>query len=155
MPCIDAMIDKVVSLTPDQTVEEAMKILDEKRIRTAPVLDENDIMLGLFGYERLLQQMLPISVTMPEGLERLSFLRGAKPDIARRLRAIKSKPVELVMNRTPKVLSPNMSVWEGIRKLAKHGSPLPVLDPVTNKFLGIVTEQSAIAELERDEYGPK
>ena len=24
MPCIDAMVDKVVSLTPDQTVEEAM-----------------------------------------------------------------------------------------------------------------------------------
>lgn len=155
MPCKDAMIDKVVSLTPDQTVEEAMTLLEEKKIRTAPVLDENDNMLGMFGYETLLKEMLPVSVKMEEGLERLDFLRGAKPDIARRLREIKLKPVELVMNRTPKVLSPELSVWEGIRKLAKHGSPLSVVDEKTNKFLGIVTEQSAIAELERDEYDPK
>lgn len=152
MPCIDAMIDKVVSLTPDQTVEEAMALLEEKKIRTAPVLDKDDILLGMFGFESLLKEMLPVSARMPEGLERLDFVRGAKPDIARRLRSLKTQTIDNAMNREPVVLRPELSVWEGIRKLAKHGSPLPVVEKATNKFMGIVTEQSAIAELERDEY---
>ncbi len=155
MPCIDAMVDKVVSLTPDQTVEEAMAVLETRQIRTAPVLDENNIFLGMFGYESLLKQMLPVSVRMPSGLERLGFVRGAKPDIARRLRALREKPVTEAMNRDPMVLSPDLSVWEGIRKLAKHGSPLSVVEKDTNRFLGIVTEQSAIAELERAEYSSR
>ncbi len=155
MPCIDAMVDKVVSLTPDQTVEEAMTVLETRQIRTAPVLDENNILLGMFGFESLLKQMLPVSVRMPSGLQRLGFVRGAKPDIARRLRSMKAQSLTDAMNRDPIVLSPDLSVWEGIRKLAKYGSPLPVVENDTHRFLGIVTEQSAIAELERDEYSSR
>ncbi|WP_319533062.1 CBS domain-containing protein [uncultured Cohaesibacter sp.] len=152
MPCIDAMVDKVVSLTPDQTVEEAMKVLESHSIRKAPVLDKDNVLLGMFGFDSLLEEMLPTAVKMLEGLDRLDFVRGAKPDIARRLRSIKAQSIEAAMDKNPIVLSPDLSVWEGIRKLAKHGSPLSIVDRSTGKFLGIVTEQSAIAELERDEY---
>ncbi|SNY90108.1 CBS domain-containing protein [Cohaesibacter sp. ES.047] len=152
MPCIDAMVDKVVSLDPDHTVEEAMKILESHHIRKAPVLDKDNILLGMFGFDSLLEEMLPVSVKMIEGLDRLDFVRGAKPDIARRLRVIKSQSLTSAMDDNPIILRPDLSVWEGIRKLAKHGSPLSVVEKGTGKFLGIVTEQSAIAELERDEY---
>lgn len=154
MPCIDAMIDEVVSLPLDISVEEALHVLDTNKIRTAPVLDSDKSMLGLFGYETLMQAVLPQALSMGMGLGRLDFARGAGPDIARRLRKIKAKPLADVMNRKPLVLQPEMSLWETIRTLAKARVPLAVVDKETNKFLGIVTERSAIAELERSEADP-
>ena len=85
---------------------------------------------------------------MTNGLEHLDFARGAKPDIAKRINQIKSKTVESAMEQDPFTISPDLSVWEGILKLTKHGSPLPVVENGTNKFLGLLTEQSAISELE-------
>lgn len=154
MPCIDAMIDEVVSLPLDITVEEALNVLDNNNIRTAPVLDSDKTMLGLFGYETLMQAVLPQALSMGIGLGRLDFARGAGPDIARRLRKVKAKPLAEVMNRKPLTLQPEMSLWETIRTLAKARLPLAVVDKKTNKFLGIVTERSAIAELERSEADP-
>ena len=154
MPCIDAMIDEVVSLNLDLTVGEALQILDDNKIRTAPVLDDDKKMLGLFGYETLMQEILPVSLTMGKGLGSLDFLRGAGPDIARRIRKIKAKPLGEVMNRKPTVLRPDMSLWQTIRKLAEVRVPLAVVDKKTNTFMGIVTERSAIAELERNEFDP-
>ncbi|WP_319414115.1 CBS domain-containing protein [uncultured Cohaesibacter sp.] len=143
------MIDTVISLRPQQTVEEAMSILEAKRIRYAPVLSEDNILMGMFGFMTVLGEILPVSVTMTDGLEHLDFARGAKPDIAQRLKALKAQTVEKAMEEKPVTLNPELSVWEGIRKLTKHGSPLPVVESGTNKFLGILTEQSAITELER------
>nr|WP_321456235.1 CBS domain-containing protein [uncultured Cohaesibacter sp.] len=149
MPCKDATIESVVSLKPDQTVGDAMRILEAARIRYAPVLSEDNTLLGMFGFMSVLGEMLPVSVTMADGLDHLDFVRGAKPSIAQRLEAIKSKTVESAMDKKPVTLSPDLAVWEGILKLTKHGSPLPVVESGTNKFLGILTEQSAITELER------
>ncbi|WP_319498336.1 CBS domain-containing protein [uncultured Cohaesibacter sp.] len=149
MPCKDAMIDKVISLTPDLTIEEALAILEAERIRTAPVLSKDNTLLGMFGFMSVMKKVLPVSVTMADGLEHLDFARGAKPDIANRLKDLKAKTVDCAMDEKPTVLSPDLSVWEGILKLTKHGSPLPVVESQTNTFLGILTEQSAITELEQ------
>ena len=148
MPCKDAMIENVISLTPDTTVEEALKRLETERIRTAPVISSDNTLLGMFGFMSVMKNVLPVSVTMVDGLEHLDFARGAKPDIANRLRDIKTKSVQDAMELKPTTISPDLSVWEGILKLTKHGSPLPVVESGTNKFLGILTEQSAISELE-------
>ncbi|SFO68762.1 CBS domain-containing protein [Cohaesibacter marisflavi] len=148
MPCKDAMIEKVISLTPDMIVEDALHILEHEKIRTAPVISSDNRLLGMFGFMSVMRQVLPVSVTMTNGLEHLDFARGAKPDIAKRINEIKSKPVESAMEQEPITISPDLSVWEGILKLTKHGSPLPVVESGTQKFLGILTEQSAISELE-------
>ncbi|WP_321336690.1 CBS domain-containing protein [uncultured Cohaesibacter sp.] len=148
MPCKDAMIEKVISLTPDMNVEDALHILENERIRTAPVLSKDNTLLGMFGFMSVMRQVLPVSVTMPNGLEHLDFARGAKPDIAKRISETKSKTVEAAMEQEPITISPDLSVWEGILMLTKHGSPLPVVESGTHKFLGILTEQSAITELE-------
>ena len=61
MPCEDAMIKKVISLTPDMIVEDALHILEHEKIRTAPVISSNDILLGMFGFMSIMKQVLPVS----------------------------------------------------------------------------------------------
>lgn len=151
MTCAQAVIQKVTILSPDQTVEEALDTLEKKKIRTAPVLDDDGKLLGMFGFHSLLTNLLPVSVTMDDGLQRLDFVIGAAPGVAKRLRKLKPQKLENIMDRKAVVVQPETPIWEAIRVIVKHGSPLPVVDEGSGMFVGLITEQSAIEELEKSD----
>lgn len=149
MPCSSAMITQVVTIEPDETVADAMILFDKHSIRSLPVIGENNELLGVFSSHQLLKGLLPVSVTMEEGLRRLDFVIGTAPGVAKRLDRLKNNKISDHMARDVVVLAPSTQTWETIRLLVKHGSPLPVIDEDTGKFLGLMSEQAAIRELER------
>lgn len=149
MPCSDGLITDVITIGPDITVAEALDILEKNHIRTAPVVDEAGKLLGMFGTSNLLKSLLPVSVTMQDGLGNLDFVVGATPGVAKRLRKAMPLKVREVMNANPHVGYPEKSIWESIRLLFKHGSPLPVVDQFSAEFKGLLTEQGTIDMLKR------
>ena len=147
MPCESAMVTAVHTVRPDMDVAEALEYLQKHNIRSAPVVDAQNHMVGLLSLSVLLKSLLPVSVTMEEGLQKLDFLIGAGPGIAKRLRKVKLQTVEEVMRTDPIVLHVSTPIWEVIRLLVKYGSPLPVVEEGSNALLGIVSEQSCIEDL--------
>lgn len=149
MPCKDAIVANPVTGRPDQTVEEIMDVLEKNRIRTVPIVDSENKLLGLFGFDQILKGLLPVAATMEDGLQRLDFVVGAAPGIAKRLRKMKPKPVSDYMKTDCHVVYPDTPTWEAVRLLTKYGSPIPVVDRVSGKMVGIISEQSAIVDLKR------
>lgn len=147
MPCRNAMITDVISCRPDDTVGEVMAVMEEKRIRHVPVIDENNILIGMFGYSHLLKELLPVSVTMEDGLQRLNFVIGASPGVAKRLRKVYPNPVKEHLFKDVVVVAPDTPTWEATRLIVKYGSPLPVLEENSGKFVGLISEQSIFREL--------
>ncbi len=149
MPCKDAMVTKVVTVGPDQSVEEVMDILSKNNIRHVPVVDKNKALVGMFGAHLLLKNLLPVSVAMEDGLQHLDFVIGAAPGMAMRLRKLMPVRVEQVMERNVVVVQPETPTWEALRLLYKYATPLPVVNEQDGRMLGLISEQSAIAELIR------
>lgn len=154
MPCQDAMITEVVSARPDQTVADALALFKEHNIRSLPVVDTDSKVVGLFSFSHLLYALLPTPVTMGDELLRikhmdisLDHLMGASPWVAKRLKILLPKKVEEVMLKTPHVVHPNTPLREGIRLMVKYDSPLPVVEEKTNKLLGLISSQTALAVL--------
>ena len=147
MPGESAMVTTVHTVRPDMNVAEALEYLQKHNIRSAPVVDDQNHMVGSLSLSVLLKSLLPVSVTMDEGLQKLDFLIGAGPGIAKRLRKVKLQTVADVMRTDPVVLHVSTPIWEVIRLLVKYGSPLPVIEEGTNTLLGIVSEQSCIEDL--------
>lgn len=147
MPCKDAIVADPVLGYKGQTIEEILALLENKHIRTVPIVDENNVLLGLFGYDQILEHLLPISARMEDGLQRLDFIIGAAPGVAKRLRKLYPKKVEEVLNGKCCVLPPDTPAWEAIRLLTKYGSPIPVVNEEDGSLIGIVTEQSALEHL--------
>jgi CBS domain-containing protein len=143
------MISQAVTIRPDQTVAEAMALFDHYSIRSLPVVNENNELQGVFSSHQLLKGLLPVSVTMEEGLQKLDFVFGTAPGVAKRLDKMKENKISDHMERDIVVLEPNTQTWEMIRLLVKYGSPLPVVDEDTGKLRGLMSEQAAIRELER------
>lgn len=149
MTCEKAVITDVVVTTPDQTVTQALKVMDDNRIRRLPVIDEENHYLGSISLRTILRKLLPAAVTMEEGLTNLEFLRNADRDISGRLDTLSRKTVSEIMATEITKAHLDTSLWEAIRILVYDNSPVPVVDEATNKFIGILTFQSVLGELRR------
>ncbi len=147
MSCETAMITKIIKAHPDETVEDVLNKLDEYSLRCVPVVDSKGILVGRFCLEKVLENLLPIAVTMPDGLQRLNFVVGASPGIAKRLHKLKSKKIKDVMSEETHVVYPNTETWEAIRLMVQYGSPIPVVEKKTGALRGLISEQSAIGEM--------
>jgi len=86
---------------------------------------------------------------MPDGLQRLNFVVGAAPGIAKRLNKLKSKNISEVMDEDMYVVHPTTQSWEAIRLMVRYGSPIPVVEKDTGKLCGLISEQSSILELDQ------
>ncbi|MEM9468838.1 MAG: CBS domain-containing protein [Pseudomonadota bacterium] len=146
-PCSDAMIKQVLTLTPDQTVEEAMAIFKKENIRSLPVVDSNGKLVGLMGLSHVLTNLLPKSVTMNDGVRRLDFIMDAAPGIAKRLRKTMPLKVSEIMDSNPNVVERDTSMWEAVRVMATHGSPLPIIEGEGN-FVGMISRQTLLEGLD-------
>jgi CBS domain-containing protein len=141
------MIDKIISINPNNTVHQALEIFEINNIRSLPVIDESGRLVGLFGLRHILLNLLPKSATMQDGLPRLDFVMGAAPGIAKRLKKIYNEPVSEYMDKNPTVLYPGTSTWEALRVMALHGSPISIVEEKTGNFVGMISRQSLIADM--------
>lgn len=148
MPCKEAMIEKVISVGPDQTVGEALALFEKHKIRTVPVVDANHKLLGLFSFNQLLEALLPISFEEDtDGLRHfkvvevsLDYLGDSAPWLAHRLNMVIGRKVCDFMKEDIHPVRPDTPLREGIRLIVKHGSPLTVVD--NGKLVGIITSQN-------------
>ena len=69
----EVMSSNVISVTPNTTVEEAMSIMSDKRIRHLPVLD-SDIMLGMLSIGDVVKETIAYQQRLIKELE--SYIRG-------------------------------------------------------------------------------
>jgi len=144
-----AMVTDVISVTPGTSIEVALKILIEKKIRAMPVVDKNNKYLGMFDFHQVWGHLLPSFVKMDVGPEHFSFLKGSDDYVVERLDEIRDTNVEEVMNTKRPHLKPGTAYWEVLLQMYKHGSPLAVVDPSTKKLKGLISSQVVISDLER------
>lgn len=150
MSCKDALVKKVILISPDINVADAIAIISEHAIRAVPVVDNDANYYGMFGLHSLMDDLLPIAARMEGGITDLSFVEGGAPGAAKRIRKLSPHPVKTVIHAPDgrSLLTPDIPILEVIRRLSQFGSPLPVVDE-NKKFLGIVTEQSCLEHLAR------
>lgn len=158
MSCKDAMIPSVITFSPEQTVGEALETLQQYEIRTAPVVNAKGMLVGMFGLHTLMQGLLPVAAQIEGGLEGLDFVVDGTPGAAKRIRKLAPRKVGDFMDENVVVLHPDSSMMEAILLLAKNESPIAIVEEDSQKFVGLVSEQSCLdllyrtlAEVTKDE----
>lgn len=143
-----AIIDKFLTLAPEDSVENALKSLKKAKVDSAPVTDEEGRLVGLFSLQSLLKNLLPVSVPMNDGII-LDVKVRAAPGIAKRLHKVNMLRVSDLMERKVNVVAPETPIWEAVNFLVQYGSPLVVIDQQSAQTVGIITTQSMLDELDR------
>lgn len=162
MSCKEALVPSPYKVSPEQPVKEALAMLEQNQIRIAPVVDATGELVGMFGLNTMMEDLLPVAAQIEDGLEDLDFMVGGAPGAAKKIRKLGPTPVRNHMNSEIEelVLHPETPILEVIRKLTRYGSPLPVVEEDSMKFVGLVSEQTCLkrlheilADVEREEAG--
>ena len=149
------MITKVISVDPDETVQDAMTLFDEYGIRTVPVLDQDKKVVGVFSFSHLLRGILPTAATFDSPHQRIKhidvrldqFLNNNGFTSERLLNAMKKKVKDVMSTEGIETVHPDTPLREAVRLLLKYGSPLAVIDEDTEACVGLISSQSAVKAL--------
>lgn len=125
------MTSKVVTVTPEDTVQTAKKAMDTKRVHHMPVVDENNILKGLITTADLLK---------------LNRTHDQYADIK----------VENVMTTRLAVLEPTAKVGTAAEIFMENlFHAIPIVNENTRELLGLVTTHDVLQYSYEKEYPPK
>ena len=143
-------ITNVCTVSCDETVETALRLIDEKQIRAIPVVDANNVFKGMFSAHEIIKSLVPSYLT--DGIGSLDFATGASSFLSSRMKKMYPSRVgdHVTADETIKIV-PQTTTWEALRMLTKYGSPLPIVDEATGELKGLISEQSALESLLRVE----
>jgi CBS-domain-containing membrane protein len=142
-------INNIIKVSVDDTVEQVLRLLDEKQVRAVPVVDHDGCFKGMFSTHEVIKSLVPSYAVM--GMQTLDFASGASGQLAHKLRNLyPSRVGDHVSANDVVKITDKTGTWEALRMLAKHGSPIPAVN-ATGHLIGLISEQSAIEALLRME----
>ncbi|HEX2093293.1 MAG TPA: CBS and ACT domain-containing protein [Longimicrobiaceae bacterium] len=113
-----------VTVGPDHTLSQALRLTREHRIRHLPVVDRGGTLAGIVS-DRDIRLAMPSPLTEPDA-ERVDFLERT--------------PVAAVMTREVVTIAPGDPIEDAAKALCRHRiGALPVVDPA-GRLLGILSE---------------
>lgn len=148
MPSHAAMTAKFLSARPEDDVEATVAAMKKAGADFVPVVDQAGVAVGTFSYKTVLENLLPVSVTLNDGIQ-LDVTIEAAPGIAKRLKKVNPMKIGDLMNRKFAYVTPDAPLWEVVNLLMQSNAPLVVVEGGSGKALGLVTAETALDELNR------
>lgn len=143
MKVSEIMTTDVVTLTPDQTLEQAARMLVENKISGAPVV-EGEKVVGMISERDLLRtQSVPRPPRYLELLGGIIFLDNVD-EFKRQLELATAATVKEVMTRKVHSVTPDAPLLEAINLIVEHQiNRVPVVN-TEGKLVGIITRSDAL-----------
>jgi len=140
------MTSRVITLSPDDKVSDAMALMHQHHVRNLPVVDDKGAFIGLFGVRRLGRLLLPkAAVDLSRySVADLSFLPDEVVQMSERWRQVAREPVERFLEKEKKLTfcTPDTSfpqLLELLERSKDSSLPVIVLKGGTRKLVGMVS----------------
>jgi CBS-domain-containing membrane protein len=146
MSCRSIMNPDSPKLTLPLSVEQATEALFQEKQRSLPVVDERGRYVGLFGSHQLLLLAMPKAARIDEA-QSLAFVTEEPAQIVERLKAVAKHPVERYADKESATVGPDTSIMEALHQLYRSRDDLPVVDPHTGSFQGLISARRAFMKM--------
>ncbi|MCB1695385.1 MAG: CBS domain-containing protein [Halioglobus sp.] len=149
--CSAIMHSPPTHLYVDSTVQEAIDLLVEHHMYNVPVVDRDEIFVGEISARRLMGLLLPVSLSMEQGLKQTSFMRESLADIKRRLDSVKSHPIAPYVATDITVVYPDSPLIDALMLLFHKYIRIPVVDRNNGRLLGGISLITLLRAVEAPE----
>ena len=142
----DIMEKDVITMTPDMEIKDAAKILLEKHINGAPVLDYDGQVVGIICQSDLIAQQkkinMPSVFTFLDGFFSIGSLKHVEAEIKK----ISAMTVADAMTENPETVSPEASIEEIASLIVdKRFHTIPVVE--NEKLVGVIGKEDILKTL--------
>lgn len=146
MKVSDVMVKKVITLEPEQTLEEAAKVLSQENIGGAPVVKEGKVVGILSERDLLSTKTTPRPPRYLELLGGIIYLENVR-EFERQLAKAVATRVEEIMTADVVTIGPDSTLTQAAQMIMDHRvNRLPVVDG-EGKLVGIVTRNDVLQGL--------
>lgn len=129
----EIMTKNVITLTPDQTVKDALNCFSTNQISGAPITKKGKL-VGIVSESDLIKKAGDLATVLKKGIEESKEKLEIK--------------LEKVMTKKVKTLSPDNTVWKSIKLMNKHNiNRIPVVEG--KKLVGIISRADLVSALSR------
>ena len=132
----------------DSTVHEAIELLIEHHMYNVPVVDRNEIFVGEISVKRLMGLLLPVSLSMEQGLKNTSFMRESLVDIRDRLEAVRNNPIAPYIASDITVVYPDSPLIDALMLLFHKYIRIPVVNREDGRLVGGISLITLLRALE-------
>ncbi len=140
------------SLFAEDPASTAIDFMVEKHMGLVPVVDRNNVFVGLLSGDRLMHFMLPKTVSMMRGQKYASFVRESREELQERLEELRGCTIGELVDRTGKVAYPDTGLTDAMINLSEKHFVIPIVERETNKLLGAISFFSILHALkEKDD----
>lgn len=154
LTCKDVMGKSQATLSPTDTVSTAFHLMRKKGIRFLPVVDADGVYLGVFTSPTLIKLLLPRAMTIElsggkkhnKSINNLGFYKIDEETFQESLAEEKDEPVINHLSDPGNIptVNPDTAVMEGVLLLHKYKRHVIVVEPDSNKFVGVVSINSML-----------
>ncbi|MDA1113260.1 MAG: CBS domain-containing protein [Planctomycetota bacterium] len=143
------MTTDLVTVSPDTTVGDTIRLLTERRFRSIPVVDKAGTLLGQFGVQGVLGLSMPrvAGMGLRGSMSNISFVHDNMSDIRRRLADNLEDPVGNYVSGEFITLKPKDDLTHVVQSLYQSRGNMPVVDPDSGKLVGIVSYWDALEHI--------
>jgi CBS domain-containing protein len=150
----DAMQKEVITLRRVEKIEEAARILRNNKISGAPVVDEDNKMIGIVSegdIMRLLEFHTPnLNLILPSPLDLIELpirMKAEYDEISAGLKKASLVIIQEIMTKKVITITPEKSISDAAEQMDNHKvKRLPVLDE-KGDLIGIITRGDIIGAL--------
>lgn len=141
----DLMTRTVITVKPENTVNEVAELLEHYHFTGVPVVDDNDTLVGLIAERDFIasdsELYLPTYIKL---LTDINFVRGDNKRLAPAAKKIINATAQDIMNKNIVTTDADMELTELAEMFAtKRVNPIPVVDK-KKKLIGIISRSDLI-----------
>ncbi len=147
----DIMTKNVVSLSPETPIAEAARVIAERNLDGAPVVDNSGKLLGILTeYDLISKESLIHLPTFQAVMKNLNFDKNSGAEISEDLKKISEMKVKDVMNMDPFIFHDDTDFEAVVEAFRVHHrvNPIPVVTK-DNKVIGVVSRYDVLVPLQK------
>lgn len=160
LTCKDVMVENQCILRPTDTVSTAFRLMRTKGVRFLPVVAEDGTYVGVFTSPTLIKLLLPRAITIQmsgkdsKSLSNLGFYNVDEETFHDSLAEEKDEPVINHLSDPDNIplVAPDTSVMEGVLLLHKYKRHVILVDPDSNRFIGVLSINSVLKKMFDENY---
>lgn len=137
-----------IRLYADDIASTAIDFMVEKHMGLVPVVDRNEVFVGLLSGDRLMHFMLPKTVSMMRGQKYASFIRESREELRERLDELRQRPIGELVDVNVKVAYPDTGLTDALINLSEKQHVVPIVERETRRLVGAISFFTVLNVLE-------